>query len=111
MGNRKVMMIGVVLYIISICFAVKGQTIEYFWISLILCGLGWNFLYVGGSDIIAKSALPVERAKVQGVTDFIIFIFVASESFLAGSLHNNLGWEIIMVYTSIPIFISKYSLY
>ena len=42
---------------------------------------------------------------VQGVTDFIIFIFVASGSFLAGSLHNNLGWEIMMFYTSIPISI------
>ena len=105
LGNRKVMMMGVVLYIMSICFGIMGQTIQYFWISLFLCGLGWNFLYVGGSDIIAKSALPEERAKVQGVTDFIIFIFVASGSFLAGSLHNNLGWEIMMLYTSIPIFI------
>ena len=105
LGNRKVMIIGVILYIISICVGVMGKTIEYFWISLFLCGLGWNFLYVGGSDIIAKSSLPEERAKVQGVTDFIIFIFVASGSFLAGILHNNLGWEIMMFYTSIPIFI------
>ena len=105
LGNRKVMIIGVILYIISICVGVMGKTIEYFWISLFLCGLGWNFLYVGGSDIIAKSSLPEERAKVQGVTDFIIFIFVASGSFLAGSLHSNLGWEIMMLYTSIPIFI------
>ena len=105
LGNRKVMLMGVLLYVISICVGVMGQTIEYFWISLFLCGLGWNFLYVGGSDIIAKSALPEERAKVQGVTDFIIFIFVASGSFLAGSLHNNLGWEIMMFYTSIPISI------
>ena len=105
LGNRKVMIIGVILYIISICVGVMGKTIEYFWISLFLCGLGWNFLYVGGSDIIAKSSLPEERAKVQGVTDFIIFIFVAFGSFLAGILHNNLGWEIMMFYTSIPIFI------
>ena len=105
LGNRKVMMMGVILYIMSICFGIMGQTIQYFWISLFLCGLGWNFLYVGGSDVIAKSALPEERAKVQGVTDFIIFIFVASGSFLAGSLHSNLGWEIMMLYTSIPIFI------
>ena len=110
LGNRKVMMMGVMLYIISICFAVMGQTIEYFWISLFLCGLGWNFLYVGGSDIIAKSALPEERAKVQGITDFIIFIFVASGSFLAGSLHSNLGWEIMMFYTSIPISILFFSI-
>ena len=105
MGNSKVMMMGVLLYIISICISVLGQTIEYFWVSLFLCGLGWNFLYVGGSDIISKSALPEERAKVQGVTDFIIFTFVASGSFLAGSLHNDLGWEIMMFYTSIPISI------
>ena len=105
LGSRKVMMMGVMLYIISICFAVMGQIIEYFWMSLFLCGLGWNFLYVGGSDIIAKSALPEERAKVQGVTDFIIFMFVASGSFLAGSLHNNVGWEIMMFYTLIPISI------
>ena len=64
-----------------------------------------EFFYLGGSDTIAKSALPEERAKVQGVTNFIIFIFAASGSFLAGSLHNNLGWEIKMFYTSIPISI------
>jgi MFS family permease len=105
LGNRKVMMIGLFLYAFSISFTIIGQTIEHFWIALFLCGLGWNFLYVGGSDIIAKSAFPEERAKVQGVTDFIIFIFVATGSFLAGALHSSLGWEIMMFYTSIPILI------
>ena len=105
LGNRKVMMTGLFLYAFSISFTIIGQTIEHFWIALFLCGLGWNFLYVGGSDIIAKSAFPEERAKVQGVTDFIIFIFVATGSFLAGALHSSLGWEIMMFYTSIPILI------
>jgi len=105
LGSRKVMMIGVLIYIVSISFAIIGQTVQHFWLSLFLCGLGWNFLYVGGSDVIAKSALPEERAKVQGVTDFIIFSFVAIGSFLAGVLHTKLGWEIMMFYTSIPIII------
>ena len=56
------MLMGVLLYVISICVGVMGQTIEYFWISLFLCGLGWNFLYVGGSDIIAKSALARRKS-------------------------------------------------
>ena len=43
LGSRKVMMIGVMLYIISICFAVVGQTIEYFWISLFLCSFRIEF--------------------------------------------------------------------
>ena len=105
LGSRKVMMIGVLIYIVSISFAIIGQTFQHFWMSLFLCGLGWNFLYVGGSDVIAKSALPEERAKVQGVTDFIIFSFVAIGSFLAGVLHTKLGWEIMMFYTAIPIII------
>ncbi len=42
---------------------------------------------------------------VQGVTNFIIFIFVASGSFLAGALYSTLGWAIMMFYTSIPILI------
>ena len=110
LGSRKVMMIGVLIYIVSISFAIIGQTFQHFWMSLFLCGLGWNFLYVGGSDVIAKSALPEERAKVQGVTDFIIFSFVAIGSFLAGVLHTKIGWEIMMFYTSIPIIILLISL-
>jgi MFS family permease len=102
-GNKNVMMAGVLLYVISISFAIVGETVLNFWIALFLCGLGWNFLYVGGSDVIAKSASPEERPKVQGVTDFIIFIFVATGSFLAGALHNTLGWEVMMFFTTIPI--------
>jgi MFS family permease len=102
-GNRKVMLAGIILYAFSVFFGILGETVQNFWIALFLCGLGWNFLYVGGSDIIAKSALPEERAKVQGVTDFIIFVFVAMGSFLAGYLHNSLGWEIMLFYTTIPI--------
>jgi len=104
-GNRKVMLAGIILYAFSVFFGILGETVQNFWIALFLCGLGWNFLYVGGSDIIAKSALPEERAKVQGVTDFIIFVFVAMGSFLAGYLHSNLGWEIMLFYTIIPIIL------
>ena len=104
-GNRKVMLAGIILYAFSVFFGILGETVQNFWIALFLCGLGWNFLYVGGSDIIAKSALPEERAKVQGVTDFIIFVFVAMGSFLAGYLHSNLGWEIMLFCTTIPIIL------
>ena len=104
-GNRKVMLVGIILYAFSVFFGILGDTVLNFWIALFLCGLGWNFLYVGGSDIIAKSALPEERAKVQGVTDFIIFVFVAMGSFLAGYLHSNLGWEVMLFYTIIPILL------
>ncbi|MDC0134729.1 MFS transporter [Alphaproteobacteria bacterium] len=110
LGNRKVMLIGLCLYFFSLCFGIIGQSVYHFWIALFLCGLGWNFLYVGGSDIIAKSSTPEERSKVQGVTDFIIFIFVAGGSFLAGILHSNIGWEKMISYAFIPLFILLFSI-
>ena len=110
LGNRKVMLIGLFLYFFSLFFGIIGQSVYHFWIALFLCGLGWNFLYVGGSDIIAKSSTPEERSKVQGVTDFIIFIFVAGGSFLAGILHSNIGWEKMISYAFIPLFILLFSI-
>ena len=57
-----------------------------------LPGVGWNFLYVGGSTLLTEGYQPAERSKVQGLNDFLIFGTVAASSFLSGSLHNEFGW-------------------
>ena len=105
LGNLKLMSLGVICYLLSIYFGTAGQTEYHFWISLFLCGLGWNFLFVGGSDIIAKSTNPREKPIVQGVTDFIIFGSVAFASFLGGNLLVTIGWHSMLYLALIPIFI------
>ena len=105
LGNLKLMSLGVICYLLSIYFGTVGQTEYHFWISLFLCGLGWNFLFVGGSDIIAKSTNPREKPIVQGVTDFIIFGSVAFASFLGGNLLVTIGWHSMLYLALIPIFI------
>ena len=90
---------------VSIYFGTIGQTEYHFWLSLFLCGLGWSFLFVGGSDIIAKSTNPKEKSIVQGVTDFIIFGSVAFASFLGGNLLVSIGWHMMLYMALIPIFI------
>ena len=105
LGNLKLMALGVICYLVSIYFGTIGQTEYHFWLSLFLCGLGWNFLFVGGSDIIAKSTNPKEKSIVQGVTDFIIFGSVAFASFLGGNLLVSIGWHMMLYMALIPIFI------
>ena len=102
-GNRKIMLLGIIFYFLSIYFGTIGEKISHFWLSLFFCGLGWNFLYVGGSDEIAKSTNPKERASVQGITDFIIFFSVSMASLLAGTLHSNIGWTQMLYISLIPL--------
>ena len=103
-GNRKIMLLGILFYLFSIYFGTIGEKVYHFWLSLFFCGLGWNFLYVGGSDVIAKSTNPKERASVQGITDFIIFFSVSIASLLAGTLHSNIGWNQMLFMSLIPLF-------
>ena len=60
---------------------------------LVLLGLGWNFLYVGGSSLLVSLVKPEEQGKVQGVADFIIIGSVAFSSLSAGFIHYFIGWD------------------
>ena len=102
-GNRKIMLLGIIFYLLSIYFGTVGAKVYHFWLSLFFCGLGWNFLYVGGSDEIARSTNPKERASVQGITDFIIFFSVSLASLLAGTLHSYIGWNQMLYISLIPL--------
>jgi MFS family permease len=59
----------------------------------VLLGVGWNFLFVGGSAMLSTVHSEAERGKVQGINDLIIFTLVAIGSLMAGQLLHHLGWE------------------
>lgn len=70
-----------------------GLSIAHFWVSLVLLGVGWNFLFIGGSALLSTVHSEPERGKVQGINDLIIFSLVAIGSLMAGQLLHRLGWE------------------
>ena len=100
---QRVMAFGLILYGLAIPIALNGFTFWHYFIVLALIGGGWNTLYVGGSSIIAAIATPQERAKVQGITDFIITFSIATASLSAGAMHYLLGWQMMAKLTLIPI--------
>ena len=66
-----------------------------FFSSLVLLGIGWNFLFVGGTTLMTEAYRPEERAKVQGLGDFLVFSTVAAASFSSGALNHAFGWQIL----------------
>ena len=58
-----------------------------------LLGLGWNFLFVGGTVLLTSSYRPSERFKAQGLNDFIVQGVQAFTALSAGSVLFSANWS------------------
>ena len=102
-GVRWMVVLGGLLYGLVVVFALAGVSFWHYFIALFLLGLGWNFLFVTGTTLIARIAKPVERGRVQGVSDLIIFACVAIASLSAGVLHSMIGWDGLVLSCLLPM--------
>ncbi|MDO6806620.1 MFS transporter, partial [Wenyingzhuangia sp. 1_MG-2023] len=66
--------------------------VMHFWGSLILLGLGWNFGFIGATNLLTKTYRPEEKSKVQALNDLLVFGTVALASLGAGRQFNLYGW-------------------
>lgn len=94
-GSERILATGVFAIIIAVTAALTGQSLAHFWISLVALGLGWNFLFVGGTALLTRCYQPEERAKVQAANDLAIFAVNAMASFAAGYLQSHIGWDAV----------------
>jgi MFS family permease len=92
-GVLPMMLAGAVLNVICIFIALAGVAVANFWWSMVLLGVGWNFLYIGGTTLLTETYRPEERAKAQGANDQAIFIMMAISSFTSGMTVTTAGWE------------------
>jgi MFS family permease len=102
-GVLQVMLAGAGLFVGSITLSLSGIAIWHFWLALTLLGLGWNFLYIGGSSLLIEAYLPEERAKTQAVNDFLVFGMVTFASFASGALHHSFGWKAVNLGVIAPV--------
>ena len=103
-GVRAIMFTGVLLSLSCVAIALSGVEVMHFWIALMLIGVGWNFMYLGGTTLLTETHTPAEKAKVQGANDMAIFITMAISSASSGWLFSARGWE-IMNYGAVPFLL------
>lgn len=100
-GVLRVMLAGVALESICVGIALSGVLVANFWWALLLLGIGWNFLYVGGTTLLTECYRPSEKAKAQGTHDFLVFLTTSTSSFSSGLLMNRNGWDMLN-YATLP---------
>lgn len=101
-GVIAIMTIGVILFATHVVLALNGIDYGHFVSGLMLVGVGWNFLYVGGTTLLTKAYRPVEQAKTQAAHDLIMFTCVSFASFSAGSALQSWGWRTVNL-ISLPL--------
>jgi MFS family permease len=96
-GARRVILAGAGLNLACVAIAASGASFAQFGVSLMLLGLGWNFMFVGATNLLAESYRPEERVRAQAANDFIVFGTVACTAFASGVIHATAGWSTLIL--------------
>lgn len=102
-GVVNVIAIGALLQAVAIGIALSGIEFFNFSAGLIILGLGWNFMFIGGTTLLTEAYAPEEKAKTQAAHDFIVFGTVAMTAFASGVLHETLGWIAVNLIAAVPV--------
>jgi MFS family permease len=100
-GALPVMGAGVALNLVCVSIALSGVELQQFLVALLLLGVGWNFLFTGGTALALRAYRPQERDRAQAAINFCVFATMAVTSFASGALVTNHGWNWLN-YGSLP---------
>jgi len=92
-GILPVIVAGTMLMAACVAVAATGNQIGHFWAALVLLGIGWNLMYTGGTTLLTEAYAPAEKARAQGLNDFIVFSVMGVSSFSSGVMIDAAGWE------------------
>ena len=96
LGQRNFLSLGLFLLAMSPITGLLAPEYWAFAISLIFLGFGWNFLYVGGSAIIAAQFTGQDKLRSQGLFDTATSMFSAIASISAAMILSVLSWNGLM---------------
>jgi MFS family permease len=72
-------------------------------VALLVLGVGWNFLFVGGTTLFTQAYRPEEKNRAQGAMDTCVFSTMAVSSFASGALITTQGWTWLNLGSLVPM--------
>ena len=109
-GCLPVMAVGVLLNAVCIAVALSGVDLMQFLLALLTLGVGWNFLFVGGTTLFTEVYRPEERTTAQATMDTVIFTTMTLTSFSSGALVTTQGWTLLNLGSIVPVMLAAIAL-
>ena len=92
LGVARALWLGLLLEAGTVIITMIGPAEWNYLAGLIVLGIGWNFLFVGGTTLLASASQGTFKYRVQGFNEVVIFSTMAAGSLAAGPLLSGLGW-------------------
>ena len=109
-GCLPVMAVGVLLNAICIAVALSGVEVMRFAVALTALGVGWNFLFIGGTTLFTQAYRSEERTTAQAAMDTVIFSTMTLTSFSSGALVTTSGWTWLNLGSIVPVIVTAAAL-
>lgn len=102
LGFRGMMWAGVAALLICLLVAMINTDFLHYWLTMVILGIGWNFLFLSGTNLLRYGYREEERFKVQSFNDFIVFSIQGIASLSSGWFLYQWGWN-GLIYASVPL--------
>lgn len=102
-GALPIMGVGVLLNLACVVFALSGTDLMHFTGALFALGVGWNFLFIGGTTLFTRAYRPEERTTAQAAMDFCIYSTMTLTAFSSGALVTTGGWTWMNIGSLLPL--------
>ena len=105
-GVLPVMAAGVVLNALCIAVALAGVDLMNFIVALLVLGIGWNFLYVGGTTLLTQAYRPQEKTTAQAAMDGTVMATMTLTALGSGALVTTQGWSWLNLGSIVPVLLA-----
>jgi MFS family permease len=102
MGYKGMMWAGVAALLLCLLIGSINTEFIHYWLTMVVLGVGWNFLFLSGTNLLRYGYRDEERFKVQSFNDFLVFSIQGIASLSSGWFLFHWGWQGVL-YASMPL--------
>jgi len=102
MGYKGMMWAGVAALMMCLLIGLINTEFIHYWLTMVILGIGWNFLFLSGTNLLRFGYRDEERFKVQSFNDFLVFSIQGIASLSSGWFLYQWGWQGVL-YASLPL--------
>ena len=104
MGYKGMMWAGVSALLLCLIIGSINTEFIHYWLTMVILGVGWNFLFLSGTNLLRFGYRDEERFKVQSFNDFLVFSVQGIASLSSGWFLYQWGWQGV-IYASVPLVV------
>jgi MFS family permease len=105
-GSTPIVSVGLFFLALAAITGASGLSAGQFYGALILVGVGWNFSFIGATNMLADAVLDEDKSVAQGVNDTLIALVSTICAFASGAVIAGFGWVILSIVTLVFVMLS-----